>query len=95
MGGVIERIAKERRVEKIVENVSRRHGRQELDDLAQSVYEILLTYGEERVAQLESRGETDFFISRIVMTQYRLPHSRWHRTYMGWDRMTEEYDEGT
>lgn len=79
---IIERIAYLRRVEEIVRNVAHvSRLTPALQDLAQMVYDALLAYDDEKIVDLWDSGDMDFFITRIVLNQYRSTDSPWRRTY--------------
>lgn len=79
---IIEVLAKERRVERMVENITHRHTLSpELKDLAQMVYLILLDYDAERIVELWNGNEIDFFLCRIILNQYRSVNSPFHYIY--------------
>lgn len=78
---IVEALARERRVETIVQNIARRSLTPELRDLCQDIYRILLTYDAARLGDLYEHGETGFLIARIAMNQYRSSTSPFHRTY--------------
>lgn len=75
---VIEEFAKERYVEKIVKNICKSSA-PELLDLAQMVYEILLTYDETKIIDLYENGQLGFFIVRVVKNQYYSNTSPFYR----------------
>lgn len=73
---IVETMAKERRVEKIVERICRPCAdASSLEDLSQMVYIVLLTYEAAKVVDLWERGQMDFFIVRVVLNQYRSKNS--------------------
>jgi hypothetical protein len=78
---IIEAIAKERLVETLVENITRREITPPLDDLVQMVYLILLEYDEEKIVDLWVNGEINFFIVRIIINQYRSVTSPFHALF--------------
>ena len=74
--GIVEDLAKARRVEEIVARVCRPcPDTSSLADLSQMVYIVLLTYDAEKVVDLWERGQLDFFIVRVVLNQYRSKNS--------------------
>lgn len=69
---IVERLARERVVEEMVENISGRSiSVPELQDLSQMVYLILLEYDAAKIQDLYDNGEIGFFIARIIINQYR------------------------
>lgn len=75
---IVERLARERRVETMVENISHTHLHGALEDLSQMVYVALLTYDEAKIVDLWEKGQLGFFIARIILNQFRSSHSPWH-----------------
>lgn len=75
---IVERIAREGRVEEIIRNVAHtsRLG-QDLKDLAQMVYLAVLTYDEDKIVDLWEHDELGFFLTRIVVSQFRSRDSPW------------------
>lgn len=78
---IVTRIATEERVEKMVRNICKHHRNADLADLAQMVYLALLTTDEERMQDLWENGEMNFYISRIILNQYRSVTSPYHRLF--------------
>lgn len=69
-------LARERRVEAMVQNIA--HARtlsQDLKDLCQMVYLIILTYDPEKIVDLWENDQIDFFLVRIIKTQLTSPRS--------------------
>lgn len=75
--GVIERLTRTRRVEAMVRNIC---GGPAFDlfDLVQLVYLALLECDARKVLALHERGEIDYFVARIIETQYRSSSSPWY-----------------
>lgn len=63
----------------------------DLQDLAQCVYLILLEYDETKVRAMFQAGTLPFFLSRIIINQYRSKTSPFHRQFRQFRRMCEEY----
>lgn len=79
---VVELIARERRVERIVENIARRPiGEPALQDLAQMVYAIMLEYDADKVVEMYEAGQINFFIVRIVLNQYNSTNSAFYKLF--------------
>lgn len=78
---IIESLAKERRVEGLVENIAHEEMNADLKDLAQMVYLILLEYDEAKLRDLWDNGQMDFFIVRIILNQYRSSNSPFHTIF--------------
>ena len=81
-GEVIERMAKERRVEAIVCSVAHvRRLTPDLQDLVQMVYLALLGYRDAIILDLWDSGQMDYFAARIVINQFRSKDSPFRDTY--------------
>lgn len=77
---IVETLARERRVERIVQNTA--HARalsQDLRDLCQMVYAYILAYDADKVVDLWETDAIGYFIARIVINQYRSNNSYFHR----------------
>lgn len=77
---IVERLAKERRVEAMVQNIAHAPLSADLKDLCQMVYLVLLEYDADKIADLWDNNQMDFFIARIILNQYRTGHSPFHDT---------------
>jgi len=82
---IIEEVAGRRQVEQIVHNICKT-SEPELFDLAQMIYEILLTYDETKIIDLYEHGQLGFFIVRIVKNQYFSRNSPFYREYRKFNR---------
>ena len=78
--GIIEQIAKERMVELMVQNIAHQALNDDLSDLCQMVYLILLEYDEDKLQDLWEHNQMRFFLARIVVNQYRSSYSSFHIT---------------
>lgn len=75
---IVERLAREQRVEEFIRNVAHTSRlAPDLQDLAQMVYLALLTYDEDKIVDLWESDAIDFFIARIILNQYRSRDSPW------------------
>lgn len=75
---IIETLAKERRVEAMVENIANHELTADLKDLCQMVYMILLEYDETKLQDLWENEQINFFLARIIINQYRSSNSPFH-----------------
>lgn len=75
---IIETLAKERRVEAMVENIAHHELTADLKDLCQMVYMILLEYDETKLQDLWENEQINFFLARIIINQYRSSNSPFH-----------------
>lgn len=86
---IIERIATERRVEKMVGMICG-SGRPELQDLAQIVYLALLGKSEETVVKSWEEGWINFLLIRIIKNQWQTSHSTFRDMFTKYSRRAEE-----
>ena len=89
---IVERLARERRVETMVENIARQPLDANLSDLEQMVYLILLEYDEDKLADLWEHGQMNFFIARIILNQYRSTNSPYYKLFRKYARKAEEIE---
>lgn len=75
---IVTKIARERVVEKMCVNIAKHKFDHDLQDLSQMVYEVLLTYDEERVVKMYQAKQLPFFIARVIMNQYKSDRSDFH-----------------
>lgn len=78
---IIETLAKERRVEALVENIAHHSLTADLKDLCQMVYLILLEYDEAKLQDLWDNNQMNFFLARVIINQYRSSNSPFHTVY--------------
>ncbi len=91
---IIETLAKEKRVEALVENIARQALTPELKDLCQMVYLILLEYDEAKLRDLWENGQINFFLVRIIINQYRSSNSPFHSLYRKFQERSVTIGEG-
>ena len=77
---IIKQIAKERMVELMVQNIAHQALNDDLSDLCQMVYLILLEYDEDKLQDFWEHNQMRFFLARIVLNQYRSSYSPYHIT---------------
>lgn len=75
---IIDRLARERRVEHLLEGICSRKLSQELADLSQMVYLILLEYDPSRIEELWERNEMNYFIVAIIERQLKSSSSPYY-----------------
>lgn len=96
---IIETLAKERFVERMIENIAHQSLSADLKDLSQMVYLILLEYDESRLQDLWEHDQMNYFIARIIVNQYRSSNSPFHTIFRKFRQMIDEsvdmsrYDE--
>ena len=89
---MIEKMARERRVETMVENIAKTELTPDLKDLAQMVYLVLLEYDEKKLQDLWEHGQMNFFIARIILNQYRSANSPFHKLFRKYAQRTQDID---
>lgn len=87
---IIEILAKERRVETMIENIAHQPLSSDLKDLSQMVYIILLEYDEKKLQDLFEHDQMNFFLARIIVNQYRSSNSPYHTIYRKFRQMVDE-----
>lgn len=75
---IVDTLARQRRVETMVQNIAHQSLTDDLKDLAQMVYVILLEYDDDKIADLWENRQIDFFIARVILNQFRTSHSPFH-----------------
>ena len=78
---MIAKLARERRVETMVENIAKQPLADDLKDLSQMVYLVLLEYDEKKLQDLWDNNQMNFFIARIIINQYRSSNSPFHKLF--------------
>ena len=78
---IIETLAKQRRVEALVENIAHHSLTADLKDLCQMVYLVLLEYDEDKLQDLWENNQINFFLARIIINQYRSSNSPFHTIF--------------
>ena len=91
---IIETLAKERRVEALVENIAHHSLTADLKDLCQMVYLILLEYDESKLQDLWENDQMNFFLARIVLNQYRSSNSPFHSIYRKYQERSLSIGDG-
>lgn len=73
---IAAKLARERRVETMVQNIA--HARaltQDLRDLCQMVYLLILTYDPDKIVDLWENDQINFFLARVIRTNLTSPRS--------------------
>lgn len=86
---LIDNIAREGLVERLVANVCHRRYRA-LPDLVQMVYEALLRYDGQKLLRIHRRGALNFFIVRVIGNLYFSRTSPYYRQIRKFSRMSDE-----
>ena len=87
---IIEQIAKERMVESMVQNIAHQALNDDLSDLCQMVYLILLEYDDDKLQGLWENNQIRFFLARIIVNQYRSSNSPFHILYRKFRTIIDE-----
>lgn len=87
---IIEQIAKERMVESMVQNIAHQALNDDLSDLCQIIYLILLEYDDDKLQDLWENNQIRFFLARIIVNQYRSSNSPFHILYRKFRTMVDE-----
>lgn len=91
---IIESLAKERRVEALVENIAHHSLTADLKDLCQMVYLILLEYDESKLQDLWENDQINFFLARIILNQYRSSNSPFHAIFRKYQERSLSIGDG-
>ena len=91
---IIETLAKDRRVEALVENIAHHSLTADLKDLCQMVYLILLEYDESKLQDLWENDQINFFIARIILNQYRSSNSPFHAIFRKYQERSFSIGDG-
>lgn len=91
---IIETLAKDRRVEALVENIAHHSLTADLKDLCQMVYLILLEYDESKLQDLWENDQMNFFLARIILNQYRSSNSPFHAIFRKYQERSISIGDG-
>ena len=78
---IVEELARSHTIEAVVCRVAHSPLTDDLKDLSQMVYGIILDYDEERLNDLRDCGQLENFIARIVLNQFRSRTSPFYNIY--------------
>lgn len=94
---IIDTLARERRIERLVSNCARRSVlTQPMRDLAQDTYITLLKYPEPLITDLWDKGQINFFLVRIILNNLQGSRSQYYKRYIRFQRRSVplEYEDG-
>lgn len=91
--GIVEELARQRVVETIVCRIAHRDLNQDLRDLVQMVYLILLETDESKLTDLYENGQVNNFIVRIILNQYHSTKSRFYYEVRRFADRSEEFGD--
>lgn len=86
---VIEQLAKERRVEHLVQVICKVTS-PILSDFAQMIYLALLEYDEHRIVDIYESGQINFFLVRIIKNQWLSTTSPFYHLMRKFGRRSDE-----
>lgn len=78
---IIERLANEKTIRTIIQNVAKDSNDPDLDDLEQDIMLELLEKDEELIDSLDEKGQLNYFITRMVMNNIMSKTSRYYYIY--------------
>lgn len=97
---IVSDLAKEKRVETMVAKIAHSALTDDLQDLCQMVYLIMLEYEDDKILDLYEHNQMQFFIARIILNQFHSSSSPFHTTFRrprqkavsidGWDQPDEK-----
>ena len=87
---IVNEIAKGKMVEQMVQNIAHQSLSDDLKDLCQMVYRILLEYDEQKLQDLWSNNQMNFFLARIIINQFRSSNSPFHMIYRKFQTMVDK-----
>lgn len=74
---IIESLSRARVVESMIRKITHhRNMTEDMKDLSQMIYMILLEYSEKEILRLNREGQLRFFIVRLILNQCRSQHSK-------------------
>lgn len=94
---IVNEIANGKMVEQMVQNIAHQSLSADLKDLCQMVYLILLEYDEQKLQDLWSNNQMNFFLARIIINQFRSSNSPFHMIYRKFKTMVDkeiQFDNG-
>lgn len=86
---IIEELAKNKTVEDIVDNISKKTFPY-TDELAQDIYLSLLEKSPELIEALYEKNELNYFIVRMVRNNLLSRNSPYYQTYIRWNERKSE-----
>lgn len=89
---IIEKLARERRVETMLANIAKQPVAGTLEDLCQMVYLILLEYDEAKIVDLWENEQINFFIARILLNQYKSTNSPFYKLFRKYESKTTDIE---
>ena len=78
----------------MVENIAHHALTDDLKDLCQMVYLILLEYDEDKIIDLWENDQMNFFLARIIINQYRSSNSPFHTIFRKYQERSISIGDG-
>lgn len=91
--GIVDAIARQRRVEDLTQRYAGRPLDDDLKDLCQIVYMALLTMAEDKLRDLWDTGDIDFYLRRVIRTQLWGNRSDYEREVLRFRRRSVQIDD--
>lgn len=85
---IVSKMASEKMVEGMVQNIAHQSLTADLKDLCQMIYLILLEYDEAKLIDLWKNEQMNYFIARIIVNQYRSSNSPFHTIFRKFQERT-------
>jgi len=93
MKKIVEKIANDGMVEKIIKNIAINTNDEDLVDFSQDVYMTLLEKDQDWLEGIYERGQMNYFITRIVLNNINSKTSRFYYLYKKNKSVTTPIDE--
>lgn len=78
---IVMQMASERMVEKMVQRIAQQSLSDDLKDLCQMIYLILLEYDETKLQDLWTNKQMNFFVVRIILNQLKSRFSPYYKSF--------------
>lgn len=89
---VVETLAREKRVEGLVQVICKVTS-PILSDLAQVIYLALLEYDDDKIVELYTKGQMNFFLVRIIKNQWLSSTSPFYRVHRKSSRRSDDLSQ--
>ena len=78
---IIDGLSKEKKVEELIDNITKRDKKVLKEDLSQDIYLELLMKPDTLIEELYEKGELDFFIVKMITNNVYSKNSPYHYRY--------------
>ena len=89
---VVDILARNKEIEKIIMKVTNDSKEDTLNDLAQDLYMSILEKGD-KVVKIYEEGHIMYYLARLVMNNIASSSSPYYRTYLKWYKQNCEFDQ--